>query len=564
MKKNNRPQQTRSVAAPPPAFRWWPWIAALAALFVVFIVYGPAVYGPFVFDDYHLPFFLPNMSERLADWVASLRPLLMLSFWIDFRLADGPHPYPFHVTNVLLHFAVSVLVALIAARLIEWAGVTGRMRATLAVFCGALFLLHPLQTESVAYVASRSEILSVLFYFAAFAVFLYRPDDSATLLRSIAIIALFGAALATKEHTPTLPLLFLLTDYFWKRGGVRKNWILYTLLAFAGAIGGVMVWRVLRSADTAGFRLHDLTPATFFFTECRVLWTYIRLFFFPKGLNVDPDVPLSTSPFDRGAIAGMIALIALVAAAWFYRKRFPLASYGVLIFLLLIAPTSSIVPLRDVQAEHRMYLPFLGLALVCVEFLRRLEWKTAAGISAAAIALCCVLTYQRNQVWSSELALWQDTVKQSPNKYRPRFQLAYALQYQENRCADAAASYELASHLAPANSILLTDWALALDCVGRSNDAIAKLRQAALLENSAHIHSQIGMIYAKQRDWQNALVELAIAERLDTNYDMTYVYRGNIYLIGGDKASAAAQFERALALNPNNAGARDGLMKASR
>src|SRR6185437_9792731 len=122
--------------------------------------------------------------------------------------------------------------------------------------------------------------------------------------------------------------------------------------------------------------------------------------------NIDPDIAISQGPLDHGAIFGLIALAALAAAVWIWRKRFPLAAFGVFVFLLLIAPTSSIAPIRDVMAEHRMYLPFLGLALVCIEFARRLKFSQAAWTCAAALAICCVLTYQRNQVWATPLALW--------------------------------------------------------------------------------------------------------------------------------------------------------------
>ena len=86
-----------------------------------------------------------------------------------------------------------------------------------------------------------------------------------------------------------------------------------------------------------------------------------------------------------------------------YRKSFPLASFGIFVFLLLIAPTSSIVPIRDVQAEHRLYLPFIGLILVCAEFLRRLNFQRVIVVGVALLAICAVLTYQRNRVWSSSL-----------------------------------------------------------------------------------------------------------------------------------------------------------------
>src|SRR5260370_1233316 len=146
------------------------------------------------------------------------------------------------------------------------------------------------------------------------------------------------------------------------------------------------------------------------------------MFVLPYGQNVDPDVPLSPGPLDHGAIIGLVALVAAVAAAWTYRKRWPLASFGVLVFLLLLAPTSSLVPIRDVLAERRLYLPFLGLVLVCLEFLRRLELKPMLAASAAVLALAMALTWQRAAVWGSPLALWQDAAAQSPQHHRPQLQ----------------------------------------------------------------------------------------------------------------------------------------------
>jgi tetratricopeptide (TPR) repeat protein len=414
----------------------------------------------------------------------------------------------------------------------------------------------------VAYIASRSEVLSVLLYFSAYAVFLYRRTESITILRSVAIAVLFAAAISTKEHTLTLGALLLLSDYCWGLGGFRRNGLLYGMLAVAGAWGTFVVWRVLRDASTAGFHVAELTPASYFLTQCRVIWTYVRLFFLPVGQNVDPDVAISHSLLDHGAIFGLAALMALIAAAWIYRKRWPLAAFGVFMFVLLLAPTSSFIPITDVSAERRLYLPFLGLVLVCLEFLRRLKISQAAWAGVAILAACSVLTYQRSAVWASPAALWQDASAKSPRKYRPRFQVAYALMVAGN-CPQAADNFELASRLAPPAFDLLVDWGLALECAGKPQDALVKMQQASMLENSAHVQALIGMVYAKQSKWPEALAALAQAEKIDPRFEMTYVYRGNIYEVVGDKASAAAQYQRALAVNPSNSAARDALARVS-
>jgi protein O-mannosyl-transferase len=566
MKKTKRPPETKSSTAEAaslsvrPAGAWWPWVAALAGLLALFVVYSPALASPFVLDDRILAFMSPDIAGKpLSVWLVGVRPVLNLSFWLDYQ-RSATESSAYHTTNVLLHFLGSCLFGLVLARLLKWADVDERKRPILAVFGAALFLLHPVQTESVAYVASRSEVLSVLFFLASFTLFVYSGEESMSLRRALAIVALFGIAIVTKEHTAMLPVLIVATDYFWHRGGVRKNAILYGLLVLGMIAGTVVVFRVLAGAQTAGFGMADLNPSTYFFTQCRVIWTYVRLFVLPLGQNLDADVPLSHSLLDHGAVVGLLALVGAAAAAWIYRKRFPLAAFGLFTFLLLLAPTSSIVPIRDVLAERRLYLPFLGLTLIAIEFLRRLPRPQIIAASAAILLIFSIATYQRATVWSTPLTLWQDTVAKSPNKLRPRFQLAFA-QYERGDCNTAAANYEVASKLGPPTYDLLVDWGQALDCAKNEPAALEKLLQAASLENGAHVHALLGMVHAKLNDTPAALAELEIAERADPNFDMTYVYRGIIAERAGDDATALHQYQRAAALNAYNQPARDGVAR---
>ena len=564
MKKQKR-QETKSaapVATAAPAWpQWWTWLIGLGGLFVLFEAYGPALHGPFVLDDLYLLYADPTApAVPLLKWLEFQRPLLMFSYWLNYQ-SGGSDPYIYHVTNLLLHFVVAIVVLWIAMRLLEWAGVSGRMRVALAIFSSGIFLLHPLQTESVAYVASRSEVLSVLFYYSAYAVFIYSNRESMTWLRAIAIVVLFGAAAASKEHTLTLPALILLTDFFWHRGGLKKNGALYGLLAVVCVAGGVVVWKILLGANTAGFRMKDLSPASYFFTQCRVLWTYVRMFFLPFGQNVDPDIPLSAGPFDHGAIYGLIALVALVAVAWIYRKRWPLASFGVLVFLLLIAPTSSVIPIRDVLAERRVYLPFLGLILIVLEPLRRLQFPQAVAACATVLVASLVLTYQRSDVWSTPLTLWQDSVAKSPAKVRPRFQLAFA-QAQLGDCVAAVGNYEAASVLEKPDYLLLVDWANALDCAGKQNEAITVFARAINVDdNRAEAYVGLSAVYGKLRRTEEAMNVLARAEAADPTLVQIYLNRGGIYELLGNHAAAASEYRRAVSLDPANRAARESLRR---
>ncbi len=222
--KNSRRQLRPDAAPPPPApppskpragWRWWAFAAAALA---VFGAYSPALRGPFLFDDNMLPFAIGNVaSAPLRVWLSGSRPALMFTYWINARIS-GDDTFSYHALNVAIHCFTAWLVYLIVRRLLERAGVAGPRRGLLAGFAAAVFLLHPIQTEAVAYLAGRSECLSVMLAFAAFAIFLYRRKTEASWGVVFAVLILFGAALLAKEHTIALPALLLLTDYWWNPG----------------------------------------------------------------------------------------------------------------------------------------------------------------------------------------------------------------------------------------------------------------------------------------------------------------------------------------------------------
>ena len=555
-----------------PASRPKPWVWALGlflALFVTFKVYGPSIGAPFLFDDRYLPFMVPGFGQQpLIVWLRGVRPFLMLTFWANYQLS-GDNPYTYHVVNVLIHFANAVLAGLIVRKLLSWRNVDRAKSTMLALFAGALFLLHPLQTESVAYVASRSDNLSCFLLNAAFAVFLYRRKTEATWLTSASVLALFGLAALTKEHSVALPAVLLLADYFWNPGfslsGIRRNWRLYAPMAAGGAVGLALVWRVLKAANTAGFGLKDLPWYQYFFTQCRAIWVYLRLFVLPYGQSPDHDFAISRGILDHGAIFGLAGLVALAVAAWIYRRRYPLASFGFFAFLILLAPTSSFVPIRDVLVERRTYLAFLGLLLIAMEFVSR--WNVPRSTLMAALgcilAACAVLTYQRNQVWSSAIALWQDTSEKSPHKARPRFQLAFAY-YEAQQCAEASGEYAKAAQLEKPAFDLYMDWALAANCAGKLNEALDKFQRAAALERSAHVYAEIGMVYGEMGKRTEALNALDEAQRLNPSFGMTYFYRGNLLMETREFDKASAEYQHTLTLDPNNQQARDALANAAR
>ena len=546
------------------------WYAAPLGMLVVLLwAYGPATHAPFLFDDIKQQYASPTASAPLANWIGPVRPLLMLSYWVNARISTEDTS-SFHVLNVFIHFLTGILVFLVIRRLLEWAQAEKSTRALFAAFGAALFLLHPLQTESVAYISGRSESLCGMFACAAFAVFLYRRSPAISWAGVATVVPLFGAALLSKEQAVALPILFILTDIWWNPESplraVWANWKLYVVLA-AGAVAGVaLFWRMILgigTGDSAGFGLKDFTWYQYLFTQFRAIFVYVFSFVLPINLNVDWDFPISRTIFDRGAILGLAALLSLGAVAWRYRRKFPLAGYGYFVFVVLLSPTSSILPIKDPIADRRMYLPMLGLILIAMDLLSRLrvERKALATGAAALIVAAALATHARAEVWSDPVLLWQDTASKSPDKVRAHFQLAFAY-FDRGRFDLAVSEFEKAASYRPPTTDLLVDWGLAYDGLNQPDKALEKFRQAVALEPSAHTYTQIGYIHAKRSEWKEATEAFETAQKLDPNFAITYMYKGQVFLATNQPAAAVAEFQHALALDTNLAPARQGLVMA--
>jgi tetratricopeptide (TPR) repeat protein len=182
-------------------------------------------------------------------------------------------------------------------------------------------------------------------------------------------------------------------------------------------------------------------------------------------------------------------------------------------------------------------------------------------VASALLVAAALAAHARAEVWSSPISLWQDTALHSPNKVRAHFQLAYA--YQEQGRSDlAVAEFQKTAELKPPTADLLVDWGLAYDGLNQPEKALEKFHQAAAIGPSAHIYTQIGYIQAKRSAWQEAMDAFDIAERLDANFAFTYMYKGQVHLATNQPAAAVTEFQRALALDPSLAPAREGLAQA--
>ena len=227
---------------------WTPLWLFGCALVTALIVFGPALRGAWVFDDVHLPFADPHAAEMPARfWVGGVRPMLMATYWANYLLS-GPNTLSYHVVNVTLHAATAVLVFFIFERIFSIAGLA-RNPKVYALVSAALFLLHPLQTESVDYIAGRSELLSGLFFCAAWLIYLRTFESETGAVTSIEILVLGGAAVLAKENAICLPAVLLATDVFWAKrpffAQMQRRFKLYVPFVIGGAAGAFWILRAL-------------------------------------------------------------------------------------------------------------------------------------------------------------------------------------------------------------------------------------------------------------------------------------------------------------------------------
>ncbi|HYS04997.1 MAG TPA: tetratricopeptide repeat protein [Candidatus Dormibacteraeota bacterium] len=497
-----------------------PRLALLLLLLVTFLCCLPAVNAPFTYDE-HAGIEenrVVHPGARLADAVAfryspdQARPLFFASLLLDADLW-GMRPAGFRVTGFLLHLACGVLLWLLLAR--------PPGDAVTALAGTAVFLLHPLQSESVLYIWGRSEVLATLFGLAAILLALRaagRPTRFFALWAgALACVAL---GLASKEEAIAIPILFFLwwtvaEGRPWRPGAARALALAVPVILFL-AIRGVALGEVGRQVyvRSVGDNILGQGVATL---------EMLRLFFLPIGQTVDHPTGVPGAVPGALAVAACLALVA--GAGWVaamagrrFADRAVAARVACGILLAAVATVLYwLVPLPDLVCERRMYLPLAGAALSVSALLaggRRRGWL-AAGVLVLLLAPAMVL---RARVWADPTRLWSEAARLAPRKARPLINLG-VVAAEKGETGRATDLFGRAIALEPRNAeALFNRGKLHLDA-GEYAPAIEDLGTA--------VEANPGFVRAR--------INLAIA-RIDT----------------GDLAGAEADLRAALAIEPKN------------
>lgn len=531
-------------------------VAAFGSLVLACAVFGPALHGQFVFDDLTLPMRGALQQAPLNFWLSGVRPVLMFSYWLN-RQFLGDAPFSYHLANFVIHCINSFLVFLVISRILRIAGWAHTRQITYSFCASVVFLLHPLQTESVSYIAGRSESLSALFVLAGYLCFLEQSERGLSWTRSAIVVILLAIAVGTKENAVCLAGIIILTDLFWPKPfaaeRLRRSWRLYVLLAPMALVLVVGVFRMLAAAPTAGFSVATSHWYQYAFTEMRAIPAYVRLAVLPIGQSLDHDFPISYNAMEHGALFyGFVCLAALVALIR-RRRHFPLACFGILLFLVLLAPTSSVIPIDDPLVERRMYLPLIGLILAACDVLSRLSLSRTQWISAlAGISLFFGgLSFTRNQLWGQPDKLLMQAAEEASTNPRPLLNLTEIL-IRNDRCDLAIPYLQRATRILGENYFVEVGWGRTLACLNHDAEALQRFTLAARLQPTAQIFEFLGLLYGKMGRSADAGESLQKAVSLDPRRESAHGSLALWYEATHDLSGAEREYQKAISLDPHD------------
>ena len=553
-----------AAASAPAGTRWYARRETLAALALALLVaasYGPAFLAGFVWDDEafteagavqelsglgHIWFSPSEIKDEGHYW-----PLVYTTFWLEHKLW-GYAPAGYHVVNVLLHLANTLLLWHIARRL--------PLHGAWAV--AALFAVHPLHVESVAWIIERKDLLSGLFYLTAFLAWLRFTEETRPgrgTRHYLLALALFALGMLCKSIVVTLPAALLIW-HWWKRGRVTGADLLR--LAPFIAVGAAMA-----AADVSFYNVREPVSLDYSALErvliaSQALWFYVGKLFWPGGLAVIyPHWEVSAG--DAVAWVYVAASAGVALGLWFLRRRVgrgPLA--GVSFFVVTLSPVLGFVDYGYMQfsfvADRHQYLAGIGLMMVVVGGaaygVGRLPpglWRRgAAGAGVAVLAVLAALTWRHAEIYRDGETLFTHIIAHNPTARFAHRNLGEALTV-EGRWEEALAAFRVAVEHAPDDDRDHSNVGAALIMLDRLDEAEEPFRRAlALNPKSVYALHNLATLEVRRQRYGEALALYRRLVEVDPRNPSAHHGVGTALFYLGRFDAALGALERALDLDP--------------
>ena len=591
----------------------------LSLALIVILIYANTIGSPFIFDSRnniesnpHIrisKITLNELTEAAFKSPSRQRPLSNISFALNYYL-HGYNVVGFHVVNVLVHIATGFLLYFFVKSTFRTPALRSRYGdyMWISFFTTAVWMVHPLQTQSVSYIVQRMNSLAAMFYILSIMLYarfrLSGQQKNKWWLFSGCILA--GVlALASKQIAATLPVFIIAYEWYFFRD-LKLKWLKKHIPLLTGCLLlAVVIALALLGSNPLdgilkGYQSRDFTLTQRLLTEPRVVIFYLSqlLWPHPSRLNLDHDFPLSNSLIDPvTTFFSIFTIAALIVLAIVMSKKQRLLSFCIMWFFGNLVIESSILPLEIIY-EHRVYLPSMTFSLIAVLAVYRWvkpAWLPAA-LLCAMVTVGAVWTYERNAVYSDRVTFWQDCADKSPGKARPHNNLGVALadqgyhdeamkKYykalqidplyqdpvaniglslaQQGKMEESITQFLKALEINPKDHKTLNNLGASLIVVGRHKEAIQSLSVALTLDPYyAQAHNNLGVALQHQGRIEEAIDHFSTAVLLDPDYTRAYNNLGIILANQGRYEEAIEQFSAALKVNPKFKSARLNLEKS--
>jgi hypothetical protein len=472
-------------------------------------------------------------------------PLTWLSHMLDCQLY-GLHPWGHHLTNVLLHTATVIALFLLLRQM------TGALWRS--AFVAAVFAIHPLRVESVAWVAERKDVLSGLFFMltiGAYVRFARRPWSP---VRYGIVVLLFALGLMCKPMLVTLPLVLLLLDYWpLHRAESARRLVLekLPLLALSAAASAATLL-----AQHAGIQSGGSFSLPYRLGNALVSYmVYLGQIIYPAGLAVLYPYPRHGNPLWEVALAGML-LAGISVIAWAGRRTRPWLLMGWVWYLVMLLPVAGIIHVGEhAHADRFTYLPQIGIYVVVTWLVA--QWRVShvvlGGLMTGVLAVLMVSAWQQTAYWQNSETLWTRALACTTGNAMAHWALGDVLRKKE-KLDDAIAQYEMALEIDSRSMEAHNNLGIALAEKGSVDKAIAQYQMALQINpNYAEAYNNFGIALVKKGSLDEAIAQYQKALQINPNYAEAHNNLGIALRQKGRVDEAIIHYQMALQINPNYA-----------
>ena len=541
------------------------WLWGLLLFVAVMAVYSPVWRAGYIWDDDLILTANPvivgplGLKEIWTTSAADICPLTLTTFWLEHALW-GLAPQPYHLVSVLLHGACAICL---------WRVLLG-LRVPGAWLGAALWALHPVQVESVAWISEMKNTESGLFFLLSILFFVRwltagNPGQSHSIGWNYVLTLIFAAlAMASKSSTVIQPVVLCLCAWWmegrWHWRNLVKVAPIFIMSAAAAAVSmwtqGLNLTLAPDSQWTRSWpeRLVAAGDAVWFYLG-KLLWPHPVITVYPRW-QIDAGQWVSYLP--------LLAVIVVLVVLWLKRESW--SHVWFLVFAYFVASLLPVLGLLDnpifrysLVFDHLQYLADIGpLALVAAGIARSADFVMAqrrrlpVTLGAGVLLILGTLSWQRAGVFESEEKLWADTLAINRNSWAAYNELGLAL-FEKGQIDEAIFHYQKALEIYPNYDLAHNNLAMALAKKGHLDEAIVQLQKAMAINPSFDLpHYNLGAIFLQQGRLDDAIFQLRKALEMNPNYAIARNALGSALLQKGQFDEAVAQFQKALEINQND------------